>query len=334
MATAGGRLAVRWFESWDPSLDEALRVLPELETCPHELYRMLLKSPARTRKRIALVSADRQPVAVAGLLRRKWFWQPIVDGVCSIREAMPARNGYLFTALAALGVDVWTGGYETRPPLDAPLRRCFPLPTYRISCTADFESYWREAGSLKTVKTARTRTRGFALEVDAPGAAAWVIRNWDLKWKDHPAMETIAADDQLLAAEYYQANGRLHSLRLLHDGEPVAGHTFYVHRRSLVYTCTYRDDRYESQSVGTRLLDLSFQWAAESDFDMLDLGSGHGYKERWAPEDGARWYANVCPLHVYVPKQAARLARAGVKAAKDRVLNSFAVRPLRRSEAA
>lgn len=330
----GGSLAVRWFDSWDPSLDEVLGTLPELETCPHELYRMLLVSPARTRKRIALVSADGQPVALAGLLRRKWFWQPVADGVNSIRQAMPAREGYLFAALAALGVDVWTGGYEIRPPLDAPTRRCFPLPTYRISCRGDYEGYWREAGSLKTVRQARARTRGFTLEVDAPGAAAWVIRSWDQKWMNHPAMETIAADDQILAAQYYQRNGRLHSLRLLLDGAPVAGHNFYVHGRSLVYTCTYRDMRYESKSVGTRLLDLSFQWAAESDFDMIDLGSGHSYKQRWAPEDGARWYANVCPLHIYVPKQAARLARAGVRAAKDRALASFAAHKPRRSESA
>jgi hypothetical protein len=51
VASAVARLGVRWFESWEPSLDEAFRVLPELETSPHELYRQLLTSPARTRKR-------------------------------------------------------------------------------------------------------------------------------------------------------------------------------------------------------------------------------------------------------------------------------------------
>lgn len=318
--TPAGDLKVRWFERWHPVLDEALQVLPELETCPHQLYRMLLGSPARTPKRVALVTEDRRPVAVAGLRRRKWFWEPVVDAVCSIRQAMPARDGYLFSSLSALGLDIWTGGYERRPQADAPLRRVFPLPFYRLDCRADFEQYWRRAGNIKAVKAARARTRGYSLEVDAPGAAAWVIRNWDQKWRDHPARETIAVDDQLLAADYYEAHGRMHTLRLLQDGEPVAGHIFQVHRRSVVFTRTYRDARHEWQGVGTRLLDLAFQWAADSGFERIDLGSGHAYKQHWAPEDGARWYANVCPMHIYLPKQSLRLVRRFASAGADRIV--------------
>lgn len=316
---SAANLKVRWFERWNPILDDALRVLPELETCPHELYRLLLTSPARTPKRVALVTEDGRPVAVSGLRRRKWFWEPIVDAVREIGEAMPALDGYLFPSLSALGLDIWTGGYESRPPGDSPLRRVFPLPFFRISCKADFEQYWRQAGNIKGLKSARAKTRGYSLEVDAPGAAAWVIRNWELKWKDHPALETIAADDQILAAEYYQAHGQMHTLRLLRDGEPVAGHTFYVHRRSVVSTCTYRDARLEKQRVGTRLLDLAFHWAAESGYEQIDLGSGHAYKQLWAPEDGARWYANVCPIYIYLPKQAVRRVRRLMSVSAERV---------------
>lgn len=48
-------LKVKWFTSWHPLLDEALAVLPEMETCPHELSAALMRNPSPTAKRMALV---------------------------------------------------------------------------------------------------------------------------------------------------------------------------------------------------------------------------------------------------------------------------------------
>ena len=65
------RLRVDWFDTWQPVLDEALRELPEMESCSHELYRLLMENAANQRKVTALVTEQGQPVAVAGLRRSR-----------------------------------------------------------------------------------------------------------------------------------------------------------------------------------------------------------------------------------------------------------------------
>ena len=49
-------LRVRWFDTWCSTLDDALQALPEMESCPHELFRLLMLNPSPTRKRAALIT--------------------------------------------------------------------------------------------------------------------------------------------------------------------------------------------------------------------------------------------------------------------------------------
>ena len=55
-------LKVSWFDSWHPALDEALQVLPEDKTYPHELYRLIIQNSGSAKKKTALVTYGGSPV--------------------------------------------------------------------------------------------------------------------------------------------------------------------------------------------------------------------------------------------------------------------------------
>jgi hypothetical protein len=219
----------------------------------------------------------------------------------------------LFPALAALGVDVWTGGWEDAPDGSLPnVRSAFSLPVYKIDCGKGADVHWRQSGNTRAVQIGRNRTKGFTLEVDARGATEWVVGNWGRQWQHHPSQETTCLEDQLIAARYFQPRGLLHAFRLLHEDEPVAGYIGAVYRKELVLVCGYREAEYERRSVGIRLFDLIIDWAAAAGFAKVDIGGGHAYKAKWAPEDGQRWYFNICPTRLHFAKRAVRLVRSGL----------------------
>jgi len=107
-------LHVEWFDRWYDVLDNALRELPEMENCPHDLFRLTMQSPSSTRKRIALVVDGARPVAVVGLRQEGKHWisamQDVVPGVIA-----PARDGFLTRSLRALRVDVRIGDRSALP---------------------------------------------------------------------------------------------------------------------------------------------------------------------------------------------------------------------------
>ena len=299
------RLRVRWFDAWHPALDEALQELPEMETCPHELFRMLMQHPSKEAKRTALVSKAGQPVAIAGLRRNKWHWSPVGHDVCP-RSIMPVREGYLFPALAALGVAVRIAYWEQPAPPLAWIREPSSIPVYKMDLTTDFERYWRSSGHIKAIRPARSRTKTFTFDVDAPGSVTWSVQQWADKWRDHRSDEILCVDDRILAAEYHQARGQHHTFRLLDNGTPIAASTFFVHRNDLLWQTTFRAPEYTWHRVGTRLLELTFEWAAKAGYSKIDLGGGHEFKSSWAPEDGLEWSFDVCPAHLHLAKTAAR----------------------------
>ena len=46
------KLDVAWFDDWHPALDEALKSLPELDTCSHELFRLLIQNRSAAPKKV------------------------------------------------------------------------------------------------------------------------------------------------------------------------------------------------------------------------------------------------------------------------------------------
>ena len=289
-------LTVRWFDRWNSALDRALHELPQSTECPHELLISLMRHPSRARKCVALVTKGGQPVAVialrsTGLAR----WDIIGGGGVLPRFLAHAVDGYLFPALSALGVSVHVATQPQQPP-EQWVRQVVAHPVFRIALTSDFEAHWRESGQLSSVREARKRTKDLVCEIDAPGAAEWTIRNWAAHWNDR---ETASEDDLVLAAAHYSRMGRFHTIRLM-DGEvPVSGHNYFVEGNGLLFLTTFTRPEYRQRAAGIRAQDLAFEWAARAGFQSMDLGVGHEYKRRWAPESGVRWSFDVRPWHLH-----------------------------------
>jgi ribosomal-protein-alanine N-acetyltransferase len=302
-------LHVAWFDDWRPVLDNALHGLPEMEDCPHELFRLIMQNPSSTRKRTALVMEGDGPVAVVGLRQKGRHWLPAMQGITP-ESIAPACDGFLFRALRALDVDARIADWPNPPPTSIPARNVLAVPMFNIDCQGDFEGYWRESGYMKSIRLARNRTKGFEFEVDRPGSAALIIAKWEEKWREHPDQQTIIASDLIVAAEYCQQRNQHHSFLILDDDVPVAGEVCFVHGNHLVDTAGFRDKRYDRHSVGTRILDLIVQWAAQHGFAKVELGGWYSYKAKWAPQDGEHWDFRICPLRQHLREQATWKARA------------------------
>jgi hypothetical protein len=297
-------LRVTWFDSWHPSLDVALQSLPEMETCPHELFRMLAGQHGAEQKRLALVTEKGEPVAVVGLRRiSKRYRYELVTWVIVPDSVFPAKPGYHLPALEALGVEVIVGWRRmaSAPPPSLLMRDHERMPVHQMTCLDNFEEYWRtaESGHWNTIKRSRKRCKDFTFAVNAPGAADWTIRNWGKVWNIDP----VLVEDSLMIAKYFEECGKFFTLLLLDQEKPLAGHTFIPHGNCLVWEHTYRDPEYDSLGVGTRLMDLAFSWAVESGFDAIDLGGQHSYKSRWAPENGEVSIFTICPEPLFQMKQ-------------------------------
>lgn len=302
-------LQVAWFDRWHNVLDNALRELPEMKGCSHELFRLVMQNPSPTRKRTALVMDDQQPVAVVGLREKGRYWLPAMQGIVPGCIA-PAREGCLFPALKALGVDVRIAGWPVRPPKPISVRNVTSVPVFKVDCRGDFEAYWRKSSQMKTVKRARNRTSGFTFEVDRPGSAALIIAKWEEKWRDHPDQQTIIASDVTVAAEYLQQRNLCHTFSTLDGDVLAAGDVCFVYGDELVGSIAFRDNRYDWHGAGNRNVELTIQWAAQHGFAKLDLGGWYSYKARWAPQDGEHWNFRICPLRQHLREQAIWKARA------------------------
>ena len=315
------RTRVRWFSSWCDELDTALGCLPEMETCPHALFRALMLNPTASRKIAAIVSEDDRPIALFGLRRRNRHWEPVAE--LSVPNALaPALPGRLFDALAALRTYVRIPDWGHPIPHSAHVRELEFFPTYRVSTDTDFDALWRELRNTDRVRKARNRCGRLGeieFEIDHPDAAAWTIGNWGGKWSRPYSDISAAAADMQVAAAYLTPRGEYHAFRLLHRGIPVAGTNWFAHGDTLTAHCSHRDPAYDGRGVGVRLDELFFRWSATSPYRVIDLGGEFDYKAKWAREGGVHANFSVMPAHLALAKSgltvARRLARVASAAA-------------------
>jgi hypothetical protein len=290
------RLAVEWHDRWSTTLDDALNSLPEAESCPHDLFRLLAQPRGDLHKRIALVVEADEPVAVIALRRRFDLWESVCDGI--VPNAFAAMRPARWDAAAALGRLVKVNEWAGAPPALAADREI--KPRYRVSTSVDFDALWKRQHNAESVARARNRCAregGFALEVDGDGAAEWIIENWRDRWAGDRFGEAQIAADAVEVARFLRDRGRCHAFRLLHNERPVAGMTMFVSGAVLHFMHSSRDEAYERFGVGTHLFELFFRWAAESPYRVVDLGAG-AYKERWAPRDGELTSFFLGPAHL------------------------------------
>jgi hypothetical protein len=298
-------LVVEWFDDWHPILNEALQNLPEVDDYPHELFRLLFLIQDPKRRRIALLTENKVPVAVMGLRQGgSYSWEMITQWTLP-GFVFPVKEGYLETALIALGIDLRVAWWRMKSsvPIHPLIRDIKKTPTYRMKCSEDFEQYWRESNHFKSVRQARNRCSEFTFDVDLPGMAEWVIRNWIDQWWGNFDPEMQEFKDKLLVANYLMAIKKYHTLVIRDNETPIAGATLSVHGNDLVAGVIYRKPEYGRYGVGNRLIDLTFQWAAQTGYETFDIGGGQEYKRRWAPQEGERLEFNVCPEYLYQVKR-------------------------------
>lgn len=299
-------VSVRWYDRWEPALDDTLAALPEMDTCPHELFRALATNPTPAAKRIALVTEDGAPIAVVALRRNGRFWEPVCQGAVpgAVAPALPAQ---LTTALSALGIDVRvTGWYGPLPANAGKLRDVYRYPVYVLPTDGSIEQHWRSSSLYRNIVTARNRCASMTFAVDAPGADEWIVHN---AAASYGASDTLA--DSLLATRYLVEQGRAHTFALLDGDRFVAGSTAMAAGDIVVGQTMYRDPAYQRQDVGTRLLDLQFGWTCDAGYRLLDIGPGQGfeYKARWGHESGERAGFSVRPAHLQLGTTAVRTLR-------------------------
>lgn len=294
-------LKVAWFDNWHPALDVALKDLPELDACPHELLRMMIRNPSSVRKKIALVTEHGTPVAVVGLRQKGRFsWEPIMQWIIP-GEPFPSKPGYMMRIMEALNTEIWVAWWRTKaPPPSSPLIRYLDsTPTFRMPGHEDFERFWRDNGYFKTIRRVRNRCKDFNLKINESGSAAWTIKKWEEKWRSQPSQVDPSLPDRILAANYLEAHGRHYTLSLFDGDILIGGATMTVHGRDLVAGVLYNDPQYRKHGIGDRLIDLSFSFVLEKGFEAFDIGGGHEYKKHWAPQSGQRWWFHICPEPVY-----------------------------------
>lgn len=309
-------LEVNWFDGWHPALDKALAELPEIETCPHDLFRLLLQNPGSAPKRIALVSERGTPVAVIPLrqLGRQYYEVPtwMIPGA-----VFPAKPGYLVPALEALGVEVsvaWRR-MDSPPPSNKLLRDLKTTPFRMIRFSDEYERYWRDNGHFKTVSNKRNRCRKFNVAINSPGSAEWTIKRAAEKWRDDSAktsraMPEWAESDWILVADYWEKRKCHYTITLLDQGTLIGGASFMVHRNDAIGGLIYREPSYEWYGIGIRLLDLAISFSAELGLETIDFGGDADYKRHWAPEAGNLWHFKICPEALFRAKQLKSWMRA------------------------
>lgn len=279
--------SIRWFDRWEPAIEEALRALPELEHCPPELMREVYETSSY-RKRIALVQDGRGPLAVVPLKHVDRRWRPITTWILPA-TLFPARPGEAFTALATLPMPVHVEWWRqpVPPPSHAGIRYRRDTSTHRIACIEEDEAHWRRSGLLNKVRRSRKRCAGLQVEINRPGAARWAIENWGRLWATgaHDCIPHAAA--LIAMSRFWEPRGRHLTVALMDGDRFAAAATLFILGRDLVGMCNYRDRDYDPLLIGTRLFDAVHQWALANGMASIDFGHGHRYMKDWAPQSGS-----------------------------------------------
>jgi hypothetical protein len=297
-------LKVKWFDTWQPQVAEAIAALPDIEGYPQGFYNQLLQHSGPMPKRIALVSEKGQPAAVIGLRPRGAHWEPLTQWLLP-GGLLVARPGYTMRVLKRLGLDIWAAWWRTPAPEPCSTTRFIQsTPTHRMDLTQNYEFFWRETGIFKTIRKVRNRCREFRFEVNRPGAAEWTIRNWEQRWRSDPAQETPQLADRLFIARTLEHHSLHYTFSLCDQDEIIAGATVFVHKNDLVAGVNYRKPEYDWHGVNERLIELVFTWATAAGYKIFDIGGGHEYKAKWAPQVGERLYIHTCPGYLYYAHQA------------------------------
>lgn len=282
-------IRAHWYDTWDKTLDEALEGLPEAANCPRDLYRRMIQSRMGSDQQAVLVTRGDTALGVVGLRRQGEGWEPITNWLIP-GYLCAARREDLLDVLRAVGEPLHVGWWRqpSPPPECLEVRSALREVTYEATLDEALEAYWKKK-TRQSIARARRRCEGFAAQVNEPGMAPWVIRQWARHYcgKDEATMPELKT--RILAAEYLERIGQ-HYTVTIRDGERVvAGNTEVRHGDTIVAQSFYRDPDYENHGIGMRLVDATFEAMRRLGFGRIDIGGSHDYKRNLAPEGGEKF---------------------------------------------
>jgi hypothetical protein len=186
-------LKVSWHTSVTTEVEEALLVLPECETCPHDLYRKLLALPRREPMRIAVVREAGQPIAVAGTLPRSRFSADSLTNWLFPGTSFPVLRARRLAALRALGREVHLSWWRMGEPVpnDPAVADVEIKPIHRMDDISRREEFWRSTDLWRNIKNMRNRTARLRVEVGNPAHVAPIVAGWHAKWTGGDATDAI-----------------------------------------------------------------------------------------------------------------------------------------------
>lgn len=312
-----GDLSLQWYEGWCDDLERALMVLPPMATCSSDLFRELATCETAVPRKLALVRAGAEPVALVALRKRGKRWDPLCQGVC-LGSYFPVRDGYFVPTLKKtnlpIALDYWEGALP-----EENLYRPISYAAFAANCASGaIEEFWRERGTWRAIRKTRNRTQSFDFLIDEPGAAEWIVRRWSEKWDERGSSDTVTRDAVLVAVRHWRRTGELKTFRLIDGQRPVAGLVALAQSDTLLLHTIYRDPAYHRYSIGTRILDAAIMWARDNGFARVDFGGGADYKSQLAPEDRKIWAFEVLPRRYQASDFVTRAGRGLLRRARQR----------------
>lgn len=307
-----GPTKTAWFDTWTPTLDQALDALPAIPGCAHDVYRELTQ-PSEAVKRHALVTEHGQPTAVISLRSRRRYWEPVAYQALPGVIAPAASPAALGRALRALGIEV-----RIEAGMDADVQDLNPTTSYaydarQVELQTDYEALWTSK-HRNNVRRARKRCDEFMqLRIDGEGDLEWCVHQWRSMWEGDEEEEIVAAGDRL---RFWQAFMRgqtadsliqFHTVHLLDGERRTAGHVLMCKDGVVRGQCITRDPEYDHCAAGVRSMDSAIAWAAGAGHRLFDLGGGSDYKRLWGEALGKRYGA------IFRPKAVSALYRLGLE---------------------